>query len=131
MHIDESVDQTVSAIGGVEENMETKPTIPFETSGRAPSLQKRSSLTQVETENHGSSPFHGSNPFHLHFKCDERAVNQGLCYFNADMQTYYMKSRKACLEGQKLKEIIVADLERPVAPTGHSHAEFFITGKYY
>ena len=66
--------------------------------------------------------------YQLHFKVDERAVNQGLCFFNAELNTYYMKSRKVCLPGQIPKELIIMDLEKPPIHLGHTHVEFYITG---
>ena len=57
-----------------------------------------------------------------------RAVNQGLCFYNAELNTYYMKSRKVCHPGHIPKELIIMDLERPEQPTGHTHVHFFITG---
>ena len=69
--------------------------------------------------------------YQLHFKVDERAVNQGLCFFNAELNTYYMKSRKVCLPGQIPKELIIMDLEKPPIHLGHTHVEFYITGKSF
>ena len=50
---------------------------------------------------------------HLHFKVNEKAVHQGLCYFNADSQTYFMRSRQA-QNREVPKELINMELERPV-----------------
>ena len=57
-----------------------------------------------------------------------RAVNQGLCFFNPELNTYYLKSRKVCLPGQTPKELIIMDLERPQDRLGYTHVEFYITG---
>ena len=66
---------------------------------------------------------------HLHIRVDERAVNQGLCFFNAEQEVYYMRSRRSCPLNQLPKEIISMDLERPTTPTGHTHVEFCVVGK--
>jgi len=65
--------------------------------------------------------------YQLHLKVDERAVNQGLCFFNPELNTYYLKSRKVCLPGQTPKELIIMDLERPQDKLGYTHVEFYIT----
>ena len=67
--------------------------------------------------------------YHLHIRVDERAVNQGLCFYNAEQGVYYMRSRRSCPLNQLPKEIISMDLERPVTPTGHTHVEFCVIGK--
>ena len=67
--------------------------------------------------------------YHLHIRVDERAVNQGLCFYNAEQGVYYMRSRRSCPPNQLPKEIISMDLERPAIPIGHTHAEFSVVGK--
>ena len=67
--------------------------------------------------------------YHLHIRVDERAVNQGLCFYNAEQGVYYMRSRRSCPLNQLPKEIISMDLERPATPTGHTHVEFCVIGK--
>ena len=66
------------------------------------------------------------NEHHLHFKVDEKAVHQGLCYFNADSQIYFLKSRRSYSQ-EVPKEIINMELERP-ADSSYSEVEFFVTG---
>ena len=67
--------------------------------------------------------------YYLHFKVDNRAVNQGLCFFNAELNTYYMRSRKDNIPGQTPKELIIMDLERSSMHQGHTHISFYVTGK--
>ena len=66
------------------------------------------------------------NGHHLHFKVDEKAVHQGLCYFNADSQTYFMRSRRALVR-ELPKELINIELERPV-DSPYTEVEFYVTG---
>ena len=66
--------------------------------------------------------------YFLHFKVTERAVNQGLCFFNSDLNTYYLKSRKACPADQVPKELVAMDLERATINQGHTHVSFYVTG---
>ena len=47
----------------------------------------------------------------LHFKVDQRAVNQGMCFFNTELNTYYVKARKLGLPDQLPKELVMLDLE--------------------
>ena len=68
--------------------------------------------------------------YYLHLKVDQRAVNQGLCYLNLSLNTYYIKSRKSCGIGQLPKELICMELERPMIASGHTHIEFFVTGSH-
>ena len=63
---------------------------------------------------------------HLHFKVDEKPVHQGLCYFNADSQTYFMRSRRA-QDREVPKELINMELERPVN-SPYTEVEFYVTG---
>ena len=63
---------------------------------------------------------------HLHFKVDEKAVHQGLCYYNADSQTYFLKSRRAH-NLEVPKEIINIELERPMGSL-YTEVEFYVTG---
>ena len=63
---------------------------------------------------------------HLHFKVDEKAVHQGLCYFNADSQIYFLKSRRSYSQ-EVPKEIINMELERPTNSL-YSEVEFYVTG---
>ena len=66
--------------------------------------------------------------YHLHIRVDERAVNQVLCFFNAEQGVYYMRSRRSCPPNQLPKEIISMDLERPAISIGHTHVEFSVVG---
>ena len=64
----------------------------------------------------------------LHFKVDQRAVNQGMCFFNTELNTYYVKARKLGLPDQLPKELVMLDLERLAIHQGHTHIEFYMTG---
>ena len=71
----------------------------------------------------------GSTQYFVHVKVDEKAVNQGRCFYNSQIDTYFMKARKTCPLDQLPKELINIELEKPDSPTGHTHVEFFITGR--
>ena len=69
--------------------------------------------------------------YHLHIRVDERAVNQGLCFYNVEQDVYYIRPRRACPFGQIPKEVIAVDLECPAKPSGHTHVEFSVIGKFW
>lgn len=69
-----------------------------------------------------------SAPYSLHLKCDEKAVNMGICFWNAEKDTYYVKARKACPFDQLPKEVIHMCLERRPRAPKYKSVEFYITG---
>ena len=69
------------------------------------------------------------NQFHLHLKVGSKAVNQGLCFFNAELDTYYLKSRKTIVVNGLPRELIMMDLEQTSLNTGYSHIDFYLSGK--
>lgn len=69
-------------------------------------------------------------PYTLLLKCDEKAVNMGICFWNPEKDTYYVKARKACPFNQLPKEIVHMCLERRARAPKYKSVEFFITGKF-
>lgn len=71
-----------------------------------------------------------SAPYSLHLKCDEKAVNMGICFWNAEKDTYYVKARKACPFDQLPKEIVHMCLERRPRAPKYKTVEFYVTGRF-
>ena len=108
-----------AANSGVNVSGVTPPIVSME--ARAKLLRARYGHVAADARN----PL--ENQYLLHLKVDDRVVNQGLCFFNEELKTYYLKSRKFSPDAVP-KETILMDLEMPKAKKIYTHVEFYLSG---
>ena len=64
------------------------------------------------------------NAFHLFFKTDNKPKNGGRCFYNYNVDTYYVGVRK----WKDTIDKIQLEIERDNANTGHTMITFYISG---
>lgn len=66
------------------------------------------------------------NAFHLYFKTDNKPKNGGRCFYNYNVDTYYVGVRK----WKNTNEKIHLEIERENIRSGHTIITFYISGEY-
>ena len=76
----------------------------------------------------GTEELHPDSFFH-HWKVDDKIVNQGQCYFNDKLHTYYVRPREP-RPHKRLSHMdtIYFEIERENINTGHDSISFYMTG---
>ena len=65
------------------------------------------------------------NDFHLYFITDNKPKNQGRCFYNYNVDTYYVGVRK----WKNNHAFTILEIERENINTGHTMITFHISGK--
>lgn len=66
------------------------------------------------------------NAFHLYFKTDNKPKNGGRCFYNYNVDTYYVGVRK----WKDTVDKIQLEIERNNVKSGHTMITFYISGKH-
>ena len=67
------------------------------------------------------------NGFNLYFKTDNKPKNQGRCFYNYNVDTYYVGVRK----WRNNNTLTFMEIERENVDTGHTTIIFYISGITY
>ena len=68
----------------------------------------------------------GRNDVCVHFKTDEKPVNQGVCFYNYTLDTFYFSPRRS--RGDEPVETIFCDIERENPHYNYQEISFYVTG---
>ena len=63
----------------------------------------------------------------IHFKTDNKPINQGKCFYNHDMDTFYCAPRKSVRNEHQ--DMIICEVERANPAIKHEEIIFYVTGK--
>ena len=90
-------------------------------------MAKAGGLRRPTAQNRLDSGAIGRNDVCVHFKTDEKPVNQGICFYNYTLDTFYFSPRRS--RGDEPIETIICDIERENPHYNYQEISFYVTGK--